>query len=175
MTTPKPSELQQFERSYCKCDKCRSGCKAMPGMLSPGDIDNIAEYLGKEPDEEFVSEHFAASEGALVRIQECGTLARIPTIVPKQKENGECVFLTEDGRCGVHPVSPFGCRCFNICGEAPSQIEEDTHKSQTVLACIAGNIDYNMLHQWLGTTGHVARPLHQRKSHLMDLLEEAEE
>ena len=62
-----------------------------------------------------------------------------------------------------------------ICGESPSQIEEDTHKSQTMLACIAGNIDYNMLHQWLGTTGHVARPLHQRRAHLMDLLEEAEE
>jgi Fe-S-cluster containining protein len=165
----KPSELKQFERSYCDCDMCKAGCKSMPGILAPGDLDTIAEYVGvNEPDEKWVSDHFAASEGAMV-ITLTGEITRIPTIVPKQKADGCCVFLTAENKCSVHPVSPMGCRCFNICG-GPNETEEQTSKA--ILSSIAQNIDYNMLHDWMIQTGNTTTPITARKQALKTLLED---
>jgi len=165
----KPSDLDAYERSYCDCDKCGAACRAMPGMLAPGDMDKIADFTGGDSDDpEWVKDHFRASEGAMVVTSE-GNHCRIPTIVPKQMPNGQCVFLTEDG-CSIHPVSPFGCRVFKVCDDDDQNL--DNEKSCTALSCVAGNIDYNMMHNQLYSEGYQAPPLMKRKQMLDDLLGE---
>lgn len=167
----KPSELKQFERSYCDCEMCKAGCKSMPGMLAPGDFDAIAEHMGvDDPGEDFARDHFVASEGALV-VTADGNMTRIPTIVPKQTANGRCVFLTADDRCSIHPVSPMGCRCFKICDEGDG---DDMDVSKSILSAIAMNIDYNLLHDWMLQVDNVAPPISVRKLHLTGLLEDIE-
>jgi len=165
----KPSDLEMYERSYCSCGKCSAACKAMPGMLAPGDMDRIAEFRGADTDDpDWVKAHFSASEGALVVTRD-GDHCRIPTIVSKQDEAGHCVFL-KDGQCSIHPVSPFGCRVFKVCDHDDQEL--DNTKSAAALSCIAGNIDYNMMHHELYSEGHHAPPLQHRKRRLDELLNE---
>ncbi len=172
---PLPSTLDQFERSYCDCRQCTAACKAMPGMVAPGDLDRIMEFCGvtMDTEENWVVAHFAASEGAAVVCSD-GKTFRIPTIVPKQKPNGHCVFLNDDGECTIHPVSPFGCRCFNVCETDPERNEAQAQQSCHALAVIAGNYDYNATHQWLSANGHLAKPLHERKQMLNLMLDNEE-
>jgi hypothetical protein len=33
--------------------------------------------------------------------------------VPARKAESGCIFLTADGRCGIHAVAPFGCAYFD--------------------------------------------------------------
>jgi Fe-S-cluster containining protein len=54
-----------------------------------------------------------ASKGAIVGDAATGQRWRIGTITPKVKEDGTCVFLTEDKRCSIHTVSPSGCGFFD--------------------------------------------------------------
>lgn len=42
-----------------------------------------------------------------------GRLFQIPTLVPRRKENGSCVFLDENNLCKIHEISPFGCALFD--------------------------------------------------------------
>lgn len=168
MSKVQPSDLEQFERSVnCDCHHCTAACRAMPGMLAPGDIDRIAEYRGEEESDDFIPNHFVASEGAMVLTSQ-GNVCRIPTIVPKQKPNGECVFLDEEKKCSIHPVSPFGCRCFRVCDDDDQEAEE---KSAACLNCISTNIDYILTHDWLAANGHVAIPLGIRRK-LMEVIRE---
>jgi Fe-S-cluster containining protein len=86
----------------------------MPGMLDVKDVRVISEESGfKDPESdecyEFVTTHFAASEGALVS----GPMGvvRVPTIVPQQRDDGTCVFFDRDSeQCKIHSVAPYGCR-----------------------------------------------------------------
>jgi len=45
--------------------------------------------------------------------RDTGRQFRIGTIVPKVDEQGRCIFLTEDQRCSIHAVAPFGCAYFD--------------------------------------------------------------
>jgi Fe-S-cluster containining protein len=84
----------------------------MPGSLAPGDLERIApphEPLRKD----WVAENFLASEGTLIMDPKTGDSFRLPTIVPRQKEDGSCVFF-ENGRCSIHEHSPYGCRMFDL-------------------------------------------------------------
>ncbi|CAK9251227.1 unnamed protein product [Sphagnum jensenii] len=85
-------------------------------MLSPSDVDRIAEYLGYADTEQFAKDHLLASQGAkLARIDFITgkpTIYRVVTLVTKRKEDGSCHFL-KDGKCQIHPVSPFGCAMFD--------------------------------------------------------------
>jgi len=165
----KPSDLEAYERSYCDCAKCGAACRSMPGMLAPGDMDRIADFCGEDTDDQnWVTQHFRASEGAMVVTNE-GNHCRIPTIVPKQVPGGNCVFLKE-GKCSIHPVSPFGCRVFKVCDDDDEQL--DNEKSRSALSCIAGNIDYNMMHHQLYSLGYQAPTLAVRKAKMDQLLGE---
>ena len=104
--------IEKFTRTECACDRCRTCCKCMPGMLAPGDLEDISLHVGMVDDvkktKKWIVSHFAASEGALV--SKNAKVGRIPTIVPAQRPDGTCVFLNADDRCDIHSVSPFGCR-----------------------------------------------------------------
>lgn len=98
----------RFKRSVCDCAFCLAACETMPGATAPGDVERIAEFLGRDDVDEFVVENFLASSGAVVQLDD-GRRLNVPSLVPRQDEQGRCVFLQDDGHCSVHPVSPFGC------------------------------------------------------------------
>jgi hypothetical protein len=34
-------------------------------------------------------------------------------LVPARHVNGACIFLTDECRCSIHPIAPFGCAFFD--------------------------------------------------------------
>lgn len=99
-----------MERTSCACDMCSIGCRTIPGFLVPGDIAALAEAVrpGRDP----LRKYLRKSDGFVARGID-GRIYRVPTIVPAQYEDGECVSLLPDGKCSVHAVSPYGCRMFD--------------------------------------------------------------
>lgn len=103
----------EFERTSCTCTGCTRYCHEVPGYLLPSDLFRIADHLvatGRITETKQVMDHLRASKGAVVGRGE--KRWRIGTITPRM-ENGRCVFLTEDDRCSIHAVSPFGCSYFS--------------------------------------------------------------
>jgi Fe-S-cluster containining protein len=37
----------------------------------------------------------------------------IPTLVPARRADGACLYLSEDNRCTIHSVAPYGCAFFD--------------------------------------------------------------
>jgi hypothetical protein len=169
-----------MERNYCDCDHCKAGCKAMPGMLAPGDLTKIAEHLDVLPDDDhWLVNHFVASDGAKVVVG--GVRRNIPTITPRQQINGRCVFLDDEDRCTVHRVSPFGCRTFRICNEEDATPQEILAKAADDTAKIGAALRHCMLDdsyqeswQILKDSGCDAQPLAVRRGKLTALLRELE-
>lgn len=99
--------LNPFQRTTCACTDCTACCKRQPGFLIPGDLERIASYLGETVEK--VKAYFWSSEGALVQDSN-GRQYRIRTITPRyDKRKKRCVFLTDDDKCSIHEVAPFGC------------------------------------------------------------------
>ena len=97
-------------RTCCACKKCTEHCFEKPGYTLPGEIKIIASYLGRTDVEEFTEEHFMASRKTRVLIGDRQYV--VPTLSPKLMD-GKCVFLDDNGRCTIHPVSPYGCAYFD--------------------------------------------------------------
>lgn len=163
--------LDQYERSYCDCRKCLAACRHMPGMLSPLDVDRISDYMRVPDDDwtEWFRDHFVASEGAVVVRK--GTLERIGTITPAQREDGSCVFLNDDGRCSIHPVAPFGCAQFDVCA-GPEESDDHDAKSSACLQAIVQSPDYGLLWLELCDKGRLAPPLKERRQNLQAELDD---
>jgi len=160
--------LEQFERSVCDCNKCKAGCRTMPGSCATGDIERIAAYVGADDVDKFASNNFCASDGAKVLTPD-GVMT-IPTIVPKQREDGRCVFLTADERCSVHAVSPYGCRNFTICNQSGESDEEMNRKSSAhLMGIMAGDeASREYVARWSGMVeeGNTAAPILERREKL---------
>lgn len=109
-TTTTPADAPPFARTTCACADCQACCTQQPGALAAGELETIAAYLGRRVSD--ILGKFWASPGALVGNSRTGETLRVGTITPKLVR-GRCVFLTDDGRCGVHPVAPYGCRMFD--------------------------------------------------------------
>lgn len=108
------AKLPPFPRTECACSKCVDLC-SKPAHLIPGDIFAIADRLitdGKITTRQEVFGFLRASRGAVVGEVSTGKLFRIGTITPCLKD-GKCVFLTEDNKCSIHSVAPFGCAFFD--------------------------------------------------------------
>jgi Fe-S-cluster containining protein len=140
----------------------------MPGSLAPGDLQRISDYLGVTPDQEkypgkllpeFMN-NFVASEGPLVKRD--GEYKRIPTIVPAQKDNGRCVFLSSKDECTISPVAPFGCSQFNTCDGEEHAICSTT-KFNALLNSIMSDVGYLIWWAWLKAQGKVAAPMKDRR------------
>jgi Fe-S-cluster containining protein len=136
----------QFTRTTCACEGCVRCCKRQPGPLAPGDLEKIAAFRSETVEE--AKKNFWASPGSLVRDTRTGEVRRIGTITPRYRK-GRCVFLNEKDRCDIHPVSPFGCACF------------DTHmgRDQSLwrsswLAHATDNPEYQQLRNTLPTATH---------------------
>ena len=156
---------QKFERTYCKCGQCKAVCRTLPGNLAPGDLERISDYLevtaaGGELTPAFLA-NFQASEGELVKRD--GELMRIPTIVPAQRANGRCVFLSKKDECTISPVAPFACSQFNVC-DGPKKRHEQTKRSHAVLNAIMASVAYIQWYSWLMVNRPMAKPLVERKA-----------
>jgi Fe-S-cluster containining protein len=154
-------DLEQIERTTCDCQTCKAFCRTSPGDLAPGDVERIAEYLGVEPSDHFLHANFVACRDHKLRVD--NKELTIPTIIPAQKPDGRCVFLTSDERCSIHPVAPFGCAKFNAC---EADIHADYERMVAMLRTVFGEDAGAYLMQWakLETRGHVAEPLEKRQT-----------
>lgn len=148
-----------FERTECACSACINNCRRLPGYLIPADLERISRALGYKSIVKFAFDCLLASPGATVARHD-GRIFRIPTLVPRRKADGSCIFLNERGRCKIHAVSPFGCSFFD-CHQSQ---EEANRRSSRGLQEIArawvhasGNV-YTMLWRLLDTAGHRAIP-----------------
>ncbi len=163
----------KIDRTNCGCDRCVAACKCMPGMLVPGDLESIAEFMDERYVDNYVVgtvlENFVASDGAVVAVRTTGgrQLMRIPTIVPKSREDGSCVFLDENNRCAIHEVAPYGCRNFSVHGERTA---DDDMKVAHGLHKITQSDQYLKTHAMLEAMGQVAKPLAERKKMLNTML-----
>lgn len=156
-------ELHDLDRSECSCAMCQAACRHMPGMLIPGDIDRIAESLDTTPSEDFIAKNFRASNGMKALCQ--GNLVVIPTIVPAQKPNGECVFYS-GGKCTVHKASPFGCSHFKVCDNSEEGVKESGGRVRLAANAIANSVDYSLMWGFLHRKGLVPAPIEERKAAL---------
>jgi Fe-S-cluster containining protein len=101
-----------FCRTHGACPECTRSCQHIPGYLVPADLERMHRSLAPDQDlHSWARQHLLASPGAVVLCR--GRAFRIPTLVPARRLDGACVFLTADGRCAVHAVSPFGCAFFD--------------------------------------------------------------
>lgn len=101
-----------FERTVCACSDCTLNCKHLPGYLVPADVERIARHLGYTNLGDFAFDKLLASPGATVMNSE-GQIFQIPTLVPRRKSDGSCVFLDANNHCMIHRVSPYGCSFFD--------------------------------------------------------------
>ncbi len=160
-----PREL--FPRSECACAGCVACCKAMPGMLIPGDAERI------EIAQPTLSPNLVASEGALVVYR--GEAMRIPTIVPAQKSDGSCVFLDDQDRCTIHAVAPYGCSHFDTHQSRSGSDGGDARSSAGLQAIVQdASGDYVRLWTYLIEQGCTAPPLKVRRTRLQRLLLEVQ-
>jgi Fe-S-cluster containining protein len=160
----------QFPRSECACAGCVACCKAMPGMLIPGDVERIESV---QP-ELWPRQYLVASEGALVVYQ--GQPMRIPTVVPAQKPDGSCVFLDDQDRCTIHAVAPYGCSHFDTHQSRSGRDGGDARSCaglQAIVQDTSGN--YVRLWKYLVEQGCTAPPLQERRARLERLLLEVQD
>lgn len=98
-------------RTTCGCNECATNCRYMPGSLIPSDLGRMvppgADSFA------WAEANLLASPGALVKQLSTGTVFRIPTLVPAVKADGSCIHLTDEARCAIHAVAPFGCAFFD--------------------------------------------------------------
>jgi Fe-S-cluster containining protein len=111
LTDPARTEFG-FQRTVCSCLECTLNCRHIPGYLIPADLERIKNHLAADANLlGWAKQHLLASPGALVAAN--GMVFRIPTLVPARATSGACIFLTDDDRCAIHPVAPFGCAFFD--------------------------------------------------------------
>lgn len=96
-------------RLHCQCRHCVKVCKAAPGFLTPVDLERITDaHVPPETSQDcrqlWQIDHFRYSE-------EEGT------IIPRQHEDGRCIFLDDSDECVIHDIAPYGCSHVNRCGD----------------------------------------------------------
>lgn len=137
----------------------------MPGCLVPGDLERIQEFVGDQRPE-FVLENFVASDGAKVAKQIKGTtyVISVPSIVPAQRADGRCVFLDEQDRCKIHPVSPFGCSRHDTHLSAAEGNRRMTWGVTVQIEAHQQNAPYSMWCQVLDGLNLKAAPIEDRRA-----------
>jgi hypothetical protein len=108
----------------------------------------------------WAEENLLASPGALVAKD--GEMFRIPTLVPTVQLNGACINLTEDNKCRIHDVAPFGCSFFDCgSGRGSSLLDVESLNRQGLITVYEAGQDirtlYTQLHIHLEYKGLVQK------------------
>lgn len=134
----------RFSRTICDCEACQQCCHEQPGHILPGQMEQIAEHLQQPLP--IVKQMFWASPGAVVMDTQTNRQFRIGTITPKfDRRKKACVFLSDEGKCTIHSVAPFGCSYFDTHMKA----DEAHRRSAWGLSVIVADEDYKTLRQSL--------------------------
>lgn len=166
-----------FTRTKCACPDCTINCQHIPGYLVPADVERIARHLGYTNVGEFAFDNLLASVGATVMNAE-GRVFQIPTLVPQRKADGSCKFLSAEGRCSIHAVSPYGCAVF----DAHQSSEEADRRSSRGLQEVARHWSvragtrsaYAVVWKLLYTVGVRAIPAHIARMKMEEAVSRAE-
>ena len=81
------------------CNGCGVCCRD-PCLLKPKDVAPIAKHLGVE------RAVFVATQLDFIPLATQGFVYF--AVRPKRRADGHCHFLTDDKRCGIHEVKPWG-------------------------------------------------------------------
>lgn len=115
-----------YQRTECACEDCTINCRYIPGYLVPADLERMRAAIAPQLTlEAFADQYLLASPGAKILRMPQMKVLQIPTLVPARKLDGSCVFLTEDNRCQIHAVAPYGCAFF----DAHQSINESDRRS----------------------------------------------
>lgn len=148
----------------------------MPGALIPSDLPIIQHHVG-DLSGDFVLNHFSASEGPLV-IQRAmngeQTPLRVPTLVPAQREDGRCVFLTDDDKCSIHKVAPFGCAYHDTHASEAESYPRSYHAVREQWQAHREGAPYAAWIFLLNQVGLTARPFAERKQAMSDAIDKIE-
>lgn len=134
----------------------------MPGMCASGDVEAIAKYLGQDLPE-VLAENFVSGDGAkCMRRTDDGSVEvfSIPTITPRQRADGTCVFLDDAGLCKIHSVSPLGCACVDSHMSRANSGDKIVHDA---LYEICQDKEYQRQWYALHEAGLRARPTRERR------------
>jgi Fe-S-cluster containining protein len=157
----------------------------MPGCLVPGDLEAIKDYLNiKDGVEhtEWIYENFRASRGAKVLRKITGNpmpeVFEVPSLVPAQKPDGSCVFLSDNGECNIHPVAPFGCAYLDMHMGLEEADERSNATVMSQMAALVGLDDKSNMYRSavleLAERDLIAPPLEERRANLEKDLKEVE-
>jgi len=131
----------------CRCRLCQVGCRTMPGVLSPRDLEHLPLA------------QLAASSGTATRVQ-TGERIQVRTIVPAQRPDGTCVFH-DRGTCTVHDHKPAGCAIPVACAEPTLQ---EALELTIVYQNVNLSTEYQAAWEQLAQRGQVARPIAERQA-----------
>jgi hypothetical protein len=141
----------------------------MPGFLIPADLQRMIP-VDADP-REWADKNLLASPGALVADSVTGQMYRIPTLVPATKPDGSCANLTEDGRCSIHAISPFGCAFFD-CGSGTLAAADLARKGLLAVQDSFEDAAHRTLYRTLWTrllmSGHTQRPAEELRKEMGD-------
>lgn len=167
------------ERSTCDCEKCLIGCVTIPGYLIPADIPRLmaATNTDNKGPFEWAEEHLLASFGAGVgRIMDDGRIVikEVKTLVPATHaiRTSSCHWLSGDGKCTVHEVSPYGCAFFKVCC-TKSRREVDAASLDGMNDILRDEKEkglYSQIHAHLALLKRIAEPIQIRKERMAFLL-----
>lgn len=150
-----------YERTVCSCAECVNNCRHIPGYLIPADVERMARGLSFTNFVEFAFRYLLASPGATV--MQAGRVFQIPTLVPRRKEDGSCIFLDEQNRCRIHEVSPYGCAFFDV-HQSDAEAQRRSGRGLQEIAgrwAVSPNTHaYTVIWKLLNATGLCAVPAH---------------
>jgi Fe-S-cluster containining protein len=165
-----------FDRTECACADCIKNCLHIPGYLNPADVKRIGRHLGYTSLFKFAFDYLLASPGATV--MQAGRIFQIPTLVPRRKADGSCIFLDENNRCRIHEVSPFGCAFFDAHQSHAEADERSSRGLQEIALQWAmhplGHA-YTIIWRMLHIANLRAMPAHLARAHMAQLSAAADE
>lgn len=161
-----PSRIEfGYSRTKCGCAQCTTLCRYMPGVLIPDDIHRIANHLGAPIDIiGWAKEHFYASGGWKIVVD--GTIVRVPSLVPAKKSDGSCIFLTNDGKCSIHEVAPYGCAFFDTHMDGDEGDKRSTTAVRVVMRDHANKGVYSQIILALAEAGKLAEDAQQARDRM---------
>lgn len=106
------------ERAQVACGLCRACCKGEAILLMPGHGDRVETYLTRSGINPLTGE---------------------PSKFVQQKENGECIYLAEEG-CTIYDRAPVICQSFSCAGMYRRIMELPRSERRRMLRALEGPV-----------------------------------
>jgi Fe-S-cluster containining protein len=101
----------------CSCADCVSACHRKPGWFAPSEIKPAADLMGLTEQEFFKQylsvDYYYDKPNSHLFVLSPATDKSVPGEEFPLEPTGRCVFLTENGQCGIHNAKPYECKIFD--------------------------------------------------------------